>query len=143
MQPDAAQEAAMNSLTISGLILGTAFLGARCTEAQDLAKRPWIPSTSQRTVQSTVPASASKNVKWTLCQGETVSRGALCGTVDVPVDRERPNLGTIGIFFELYTHSGNGAAESAILVNFGGPGVSTTAAFFRDTALAVFAPNLD
>ena len=66
----------------------------------------------------------------------------MCGHVDVPFDRRDPGAGKISIAFELYPHSGPGPAESAIMVNFGGPGVSTTAlrgvAFFwfervRDT----------
>jgi pimeloyl-ACP methyl ester carboxylesterase len=134
----------MNFLAIPVLILVAGLTATRLTADSKFAKRSWIPNTSQRTVWTSVPIvpiSATKNVKWTACQGEAAVRGALCGTVDVPLDREHPNQRTIAIFFELYTHSDKGAAESAILVNFGGPGVSTTA--FRDTALSVFEPNLD
>ena len=51
--------------------------------------------------------------------------GATCGTVNVPIDRKRPELGEIGIYFELYPHFGPGPAESAILAK-AGPGVTTT-----------------
>jgi pimeloyl-ACP methyl ester carboxylesterase len=63
--------------------------------------------------------------------------------VAVPLDRAHPNNGTIPIFFELYTHSSAGPPQSAILVNFGGPGTATTQGFFRDRALFLFGPNLD
>jgi pimeloyl-ACP methyl ester carboxylesterase len=71
-------------------------------------------------------------------------QSATCGFVEVPLDREHPNGAKISIYFQLYPHSSPGPAESAILVNFGGPGVSTTQApFARLTALSVFAANLD
>ena len=44
----------------------------------------------------------------------------------VPFDRKLPEQGTIPIYFGLSVHSGPGPAESAILSNFGGPGVTTT-----------------
>lgn len=67
---------------------------------------------------------------------------SLCGYIPVPLDREHPNGTQIQIYFELYPHTGGGTAESAILVNFGGPGVATTNAE-RDFAQFLFAPNLD
>jgi pimeloyl-ACP methyl ester carboxylesterase len=67
---------------------------------------------------------------------------SLCGFIPVPLDREHPNGTQIQIYFELYPHTGGGTAESAILVNFGGPGVATTIAE-RDFAQFLFAPNLD
>jgi pimeloyl-ACP methyl ester carboxylesterase len=65
----------------------------------------------------------------------------VCGYVNVPFDRKHPNQGTIPIYFELYLHSGSGSAESAILANFGGPGVTTSGN--RDVAFYLFGPNLD
>jgi pimeloyl-ACP methyl ester carboxylesterase len=62
--------------------------------------------------------------------------GAVCGHVDVPFDRGDPSAGTIPIAFEKYEHTGPGPAKSAIMVNFGGPGVSTTT--LRDVALFWF-----
>jgi hypothetical protein len=59
----------------------------------------------------------------------------------MPLDRKHPKQGTIPIYFELYLHSGSGPAESAILVNFGGPGPATSGQ--RSSALYVFGPNLD
>lgn len=105
------------------------------------ANRAKISGAQQRMGSMNIPSTATNDVKWTTCQPEAAELGALCGTVDVPLDRKHPNQGTIAIFFELYAHSGTGAPESAILLNFGGPGLSTTA--FRDTALGLFGPNLD
>jgi pimeloyl-ACP methyl ester carboxylesterase len=55
------------------------------------------------------------------------AEAADCGHVDVPFDRARPSAGTIPVAFERYRHTDPGPAESAIIFNFGGPGVSTTA----------------
>jgi pimeloyl-ACP methyl ester carboxylesterase len=67
--------------------------------------------------------------------------GAICGHVDVPLDRSSPVAGTLAIAFELYTHTDPGPAESAILVNFGGPGGGTTTS--RGGAFYLFGANLD
>ena len=67
---------------------------------------------------------------------------SLCGFIPVPLDREHPNGAQIQIYFELYPHTGGGTAESAILVNFGGPAFATTIGE-RDFAQFLFAPNLD
>jgi pimeloyl-ACP methyl ester carboxylesterase len=66
--------------------------------------------------------------------------GAVCGHVDVPFDRSDPSRGTISIAFELYVHSDPGPAESAILVNFGGPGGGTITG--RGSAFYLAGPNL-
>ena len=73
---------------------------------------------------ASLPASASPAVLAEACPPE--AEGAVCGHVDVPFDRSDPSAGAIAVHFELYPHSAPGPAESAILVNFGGPGVSTT-----------------
>ena len=72
---------------------------------------------------------------------EAADLGAVCGYVNVPFDRKHPKQGTIPIYFELYVHSGPGSAESAILANFGGPGLTTSGN--RDWAFAIFEQNLD
>jgi pimeloyl-ACP methyl ester carboxylesterase len=66
--------------------------------------------------------------------------GAVCGHVDVPLDRGDPGAGTVPIAFELYPHREPGPAEGAILGIAGGPGASSTAGrgyfhFFFDPAL--------
>jgi pimeloyl-ACP methyl ester carboxylesterase len=55
------------------------------------------------------------------------AKGAVCGHVDVPLDRGDPLSGLIPIHFELHLHTDARPAKSAIIVNFGGPGASTTA----------------
>jgi pimeloyl-ACP methyl ester carboxylesterase len=47
----------------------------------------------------------------------------------------------IKIYFEVYPHENAGQAESAILVNGGGPGLTTTGA--RSSWLPMFVPNMD
>src|SRR5690242_9677910 len=66
---------------------------------------------------------------------------ALCGYLPVPLDRRHPNGAKVNIYFEVYAHANAGPAESAILMNFGGPGASTTAA--RDGAQFILGANMD
>ena len=66
------------------------------------------------------PASASPTVVHHLCPPE--AERAVCGHVDVPLDRSDPGAGTIAIAFEQYSHTGPGPAVSAIIPNFGGAG---------------------
>ncbi len=86
------------------------------------------------------PPSLSSGVARTACVPEAADLGAVCGYVRVPFDRMHPNQGTIRIYFELYRHSEPGPAESAILVNFGGPGVATSG--LRGLAFDFFGRNL-
>jgi pimeloyl-ACP methyl ester carboxylesterase len=66
----------------------------------------------------------------------------VCGYVPVPLDWAHPDaLGTIKIYFELYTHTGEGPAESAMLMNWGGPGSATAA--YRFYAFYFFGQDLD
>jgi pimeloyl-ACP methyl ester carboxylesterase len=53
----------------------------------------------------------------------------LCGSIDVPVDRSNPKLGTIPIFFAVMPHTDAGPAVGTILASSGGPGISTTGDF--------------
>ena len=87
------------------------------------------------------PPSISSGVARTACVPEAADLGAVCGYVRVPFDRMHPKQGTIRIYFELYRHSDSGPAESAILVNFGGPGVTTSG--LRGLAFDFFGRNLD
>src|SRR4029077_14697637 len=75
------------------------------------------------------------------CVQEAADLGAVCGYVNVPFDRKHPKQGIIPIYFELYLHAGPGPAESAILANFGGPGIATSGK--RSHAFALFERNLD
>ncbi|MEA2517053.1 MAG: hypothetical protein QOG16_891, partial [Actinomycetota bacterium] len=74
---------------------------------------------------------------------EGVPEGAVCGHIDVPLERDLPNSpneATIPIAYELYGHTNLGPPEGVILPNFGGPGSSTT--FSRDFAMFLFGPSL-
>jgi pimeloyl-ACP methyl ester carboxylesterase len=53
----------------------------------------------------------------------------LCGSIDVPLDRSKPDAGTIPIFFALVPHTDPGPAAGTILASSGGPGISTTGDF--------------
>ena len=71
-------------------------------------------------------ASSARAVVFTAC-GADVLPGFECGTIDVPLDRANPGAGTIPLAFQLFPHSGAAALPSeAIVVSFGGPGVSNT-----------------
>ncbi len=88
-----------------------------------------------------LPASATRVAVLTGCPGNPP--GAVCGTVNVPLDRKHPKGAQIPIFFELFTHTNPGPALSAILVNWGGPGEGTTDPGDAANALQLFGNNLD
>ena len=64
------------------------------------------------------PASVTSAVIPATCRPEAA--GALCGYVKVPLDRANPGRGKIRIYFELYPHSAEGPAQSAITGTLGG-----------------------
>ena len=107
----------------------------RLTQRSGLSR----PSVTLAGHAPTLPASASSDVVTAVCPSDAV--GAVCGYVNVPLDREHPKGPKIGIYFTLFLHSSAGAAQSAILMNLGGPGISTTA--FQSYAQFLFGPNLD
>lgn len=49
---------------------------------------------------------------------------AQCGTVEVPLDRANPGLGTIPVFFRFVRHTGSGPVGDPIFTTEGGPGYS-------------------
>lgn len=102
---------------------------------------PKAPHLLRRAEAARLPASATRYVVSVQCPPEAQALGAVCGYVNVPLDRKHPGQGTVPINFELYQHTGSGPAESAILFNHGGPGLTTTGV--RDSALYVFGQNLD
>jgi pimeloyl-ACP methyl ester carboxylesterase len=84
----------------------------------------------------------ANNVVQVTCSADAQGAGAsMCGYVNVPLDRQHPKKGTIGIYFEQYLNSSGGPAVSAILGNFGGPGSTTTGN--RGSFLAFFGADLD
>ena len=92
-------------------------------------------------VPRATPKVVGANVVSVTCPPDAQAFGAACGNVYVPLDRTHRIPGMVPIYFELYVHSAPGGADSAILVNHGGPGLATTV--FRDEWLTVFGANLD
>jgi len=92
---------------------------------------------------SHLSAIASRGIISVPCPQEAIGLGpaVTCGQLPVPLDRRNPDAAKTEIYFELYSHTNPGPAESAILVNPGGPGTGTTP--FRALVLFVFARNLD
>ena len=110
-------------------------LGQRWPLSASLPNARVAPATSAKW-----PASTTSNVIRATCGPE--AGGAVCGYVKVPLDRDHPNQGKIQIYFELYTHTGPGIAESAILGTLGGGG-GLTSTGVRGFFLSVYGANLD
>ena len=91
--------------------------------SRNLGSQRSLPLRSQ---EPRLPAAVSPNIIWVQCPAEAQALGATCGTLPVPFDRDHPRRQMINIYFELYFHSNPGPAESAILLNPGGPGAGTT-----------------
>jgi pimeloyl-ACP methyl ester carboxylesterase len=119
-------------------------------EAQTAPRNIQLPTLPRKPGLSQIPdpphaaatrlaATATENVIPATCPPQAV--GAVCGYVQVPLDRRHPEHKKIQIYFELYAHSNPGPAVSAILANFGGPGVTTTG--IRGGPLFIFGPNMD
>lgn len=106
--------------------------------SRNLGSQSSLPLPTQ---ESRLPATASPDIVWVQCPAEAQSLGATCGRLPVPLDHRNPDEKKIRIYFELYFHTNSSAAESAILANIGGPGLTTTG--FRSLWLAMFAPNMD
>ena len=108
-------------------------------------QRPWPWMRARHPQPGHLPASAHKSaVEIVTCPDDALAQGipVVCGYVPVPLDWTHPGkMGQIKIYFELYTHTGSGPAESAMLMNWGGPGSSTTAN--RWYAFYFFGQNLD
>jgi pimeloyl-ACP methyl ester carboxylesterase len=86
-------------------------------------------------------ATASSDIVWVQCPPPAQALGAMCGKLPVPLDRRNPKGQKIGIYFEQYFHTNSGPAESAILLNPGGPGVAI--ATNRLLVFALFGQNTD
>jgi len=107
-----------------------------------------IPRLSARTLRAEpapLPSTAKKEeIEPAECRPDALAFGVpvSCGYVKVPLDWKHPGkLGKIKIYFELYVPEHSGAAASAILQNYGGPGASTTSR--RWLAFYYFGANLD
>ena len=88
-----------------------------------------------------LPEAATGAAMHIACPSAASELGAACAYVNVPLDRTNLKKGLIPINVELYRHTAAGPAESAILVNWGGPGNSTTGN--RSAAMWLFASDLD
>ena len=106
--------------------------------SRNLGSRRSLPL---RTQEPRLPATASPDIVWVQCPPDAQALGATCGTLPVPLDYHHPRGAKITIFFELFLHTNPGPAQSAILANIGGPGLTTTG--FNFLWLAMFAPNMD
>ena len=103
---------------------------------QGASSRNAQPARAQSPHLSTI---VSPDVIWVQCPPKAQALGATCGKLPVPFDRQRLEGGKIEIYFERYLHTSSGPAESAILLNPGGPGASITNA--RALVLTLFAGN--
>src|SRR4051812_34954299 len=88
-----------------------------------------------------LPAYAAADVPLEKCD---VGEGALCGHVDVPLDRSQPSATKIAIAFAVFRHTDSSSKPSTgtIFVTEGGPGYSAlnnNADFYRQR----FEPLLD
>jgi pimeloyl-ACP methyl ester carboxylesterase len=107
----------------------------------DLALTARFQANTLRAERPRLPASATRDVTIVSCGDEAASFGAVCGYVPVPLDWKHPGrMGKINIYFELY-RGATEPVESAILVNFGGPGITTTG--LRSSVFWIFGPSLD
>lgn len=86
-------------------------------------------------------ATASPDIIWVQCPPPAQALGAMCGELPVPLDRRNPQGQKIDIYFEQYFHTNSGPAESAILLNPGGPGEAIAAN--RLLVFALFGQNTD
>lgn len=107
--------------------------------------KPGYPRVAQvpQHVGPAIAASPSSGVTWVQCPPEAGGFGLAvqCGMLPVPLDRSDSAQGTVNIYFELYMHYAPGPAQSAMLFNIGGPGVTTTG--LRGAALLFLGQNLD
>jgi pimeloyl-ACP methyl ester carboxylesterase len=99
-----------------------------------------LPQVLSRVAPAGKPASATAAAITNTCSPDAQAFGAICGYVNVPLDRKHPSQATLAVYYELY-HFAPGAVESAIVVNFGGPGPATSAE--RPLALYLYGQNLD
>jgi pimeloyl-ACP methyl ester carboxylesterase len=108
------------------------------------AQRPWNAASLIRTAAPD-PAPASSRA----LPGEDLRPcgevpGALCGRVFVPLDRDRPDGASLGIFFAVFPHTdATDPPGRPIFVTFGGPGVSATQAGGEGFVSYLFGPLRD
>jgi pimeloyl-ACP methyl ester carboxylesterase len=106
-------------------------------QSRNLAAQSSISIGSQESRLSEI---ASPDIIWVQCPAEAQALGAACGKLPVPLF-ETSTSPTINIYFELYLHTAPGPAVSAIFVNPGGPGLTTTGS--RSLTFSIYGASLD
>jgi pimeloyl-ACP methyl ester carboxylesterase len=108
------------------------------------AQRPWNAASLIRSAApGGIPASPPALPGTDLRPCDEVP-GALCGRVSVPLDRDRPDGTSLGIFFAVFPHTDATAQPGRpIFVTFGGPGVSATQAGGEEFVSYLFEPLRD
>lgn len=131
----------MSSHAIRCAVLVTAALLLRVHDAHSQPHFPQRPSLAPHHALSTHVAARARAASGTLLAPCDDPPDALCGSIEVPLDRAHPGAGTIPVFFAVIPHSGPGKALGTILASEGGPGISSTAStgFFA----YLFEPLLD
>jgi pimeloyl-ACP methyl ester carboxylesterase len=136
----------MFTILFVGIPLAQAQTPTRIEKEAIVLRKPGMPFVQAKPPRAQVPRPLAAPALATSIAGITSvtcpeSTASLCGYVPVPLDRKHPNGTQLQIYFEVYPHTGGGAAESAIMVNLGGPAVGTTQG--RDYFQFLFGPNLD
>ena len=101
-----------------------------------------VRSSALRTTQTPARTAATSTVSPNVLVIPCPEPNSVCGFVPVPVDRRHPDGPKIPIYFEQYFHSNPGPAVSAIAVNLGGPGYTSTAGYRDYFQYGLFAENL-
>lgn len=120
-------------------------------DAQRVTPRPSSERVRPRVLSSTLlhdpltdaflSSPSSSLISWVSCPSEARILGSKCGRLPVPLHHDQSDGETVSIYFEVYRHSNEGPAESAILANPGGPAVTTTG--LRNVWVSLFSSNLD
>jgi pimeloyl-ACP methyl ester carboxylesterase len=130
--------AGLGGLAALALLLGAQTAGASPTACSSGAPCPHVAAKLLRAHErSLAPARGASSTARTRARARQASgtllapcddpAGALCGSIDVPLDRAHPAAGTIPIFFAVLPHTAPGPAQGTILASEGGPGSSSTA----------------
>lgn len=134
MKKNVASKALVVSFSAALLIMVLPLACGHTTRQSPLSWRQRFPEgvISQRPAGPVVQVprlmtATSPDIVWVQCPPPAQALGAMCGKLPVPLDRRNPQGQKIDIYFEQYLHTNPGPAESAILLNPGGPGVAIAA----------------
>jgi pimeloyl-ACP methyl ester carboxylesterase len=108
------------------------------------AQRPWNAAPLMRSAAPEGAPASPPALPGTELRPCDEVPGAVCGRVPVPLDRDRPDGASLGIFFAVFPHTDATAPPGRpIFVTFGGPGVSATQAGGEGFVSYLFAPLRD